>query len=143
MEYYEMSEKDRIMEELKKAQEASKKSAAKASQSAESGAMDIVEQMKQAQADASKSAKEAKASTEAASEDVIDELKKAEPKASKQAPAAKQHTVVAGESLGQIALNYYGSASTESWMRIYEANKDTIGDNPSAIQVGMVLNIPE
>ncbi|MFU8773070.1 MAG: LysM peptidoglycan-binding domain-containing protein [Anaerolineales bacterium] len=53
-----------------------------------------------------------------------------------------QHTVVAGDTLSHIALKYYGSAIKEKWMLIYEANKDTIGDNPNLIQPGMVLNIP-
>jgi nucleoid-associated protein YgaU len=53
-----------------------------------------------------------------------------------------QHKVVAGETLSHIALKYYGSAIKEKWMLIYEANKDTIGDNPNLIKPGMVLNIP-
>jgi nucleoid-associated protein YgaU len=54
-----------------------------------------------------------------------------------------QHTVVSGETLSHIALKYYGSAAKEQWMRIYEANRDLIGDNPNKIRVGQVLNIPE
>lgn len=53
-----------------------------------------------------------------------------------------QHKVVAGDTLSQIALNYYGSAAKDKWMLIYEANKDIIGDNPNLIRPGMVLNIP-
>jgi LysM repeat protein len=53
-----------------------------------------------------------------------------------------QHTVAADETLSHIALKYYGSAVKEKWMLIYEANKDTIGENPNLIRPGMVLNIP-
>jgi nucleoid-associated protein YgaU len=53
------------------------------------------------------------------------------------------HTVTAGETLSQIALQYYGSAGKEDWMAIYEANKATIGDNPSLIRPGQELKIPE
>jgi nucleoid-associated protein YgaU len=54
-----------------------------------------------------------------------------------------QHTVAAGETLSHIALKYYGSAAKEQWMRIYEANREVIGDDPNKIRVGQVLNIPE
>lgn len=53
------------------------------------------------------------------------------------------HTVSEGETLSQIALDYYGSAARADWMAIYEANKETIGDNPSLIKPGQVLQIPE
>jgi nucleoid-associated protein YgaU len=53
-----------------------------------------------------------------------------------------QHTVAADETLSHIALKYYGSAVKEKWMLIYEANKDTIGENPNLIRPGLVLNIP-
>lgn len=54
-----------------------------------------------------------------------------------------KHTVAAGETLSHIAQQYYGSASREDWMAIYEANKATIGDNPSLIKPGQELNIPK
>ncbi|MCP4419005.1 MAG: LysM peptidoglycan-binding domain-containing protein [Chloroflexi bacterium] len=69
--------------------------------------------------------------------------------AAKQASASKEpaikaeHTVVSGDTLGGLALKYYGSAVRDKWMVIYEANKEEIGDNPSAIRVGQVLQIPE
>jgi nucleoid-associated protein YgaU len=53
-----------------------------------------------------------------------------------------QHTVAADETLSHIALKYYGSAVREKWMLIYEANKETIGENPNLIHPGMMLNIP-
>ncbi len=54
-----------------------------------------------------------------------------------------EHTVASGETLGAIALKYYGSAAKEKWMAIYEANKEVIGDNPNLIKPGQVLKIPE
>ena len=38
-----------------------------------------------------------------------------------------EHTVAAGETLGALALKYYGSAVKDKWMKIYEANKAVIG----------------
>jgi nucleoid-associated protein YgaU len=59
-------------------------------------------------------------------------------------PAVKaEHTVVSGDTLSGLAAKYYGSGSRENWMAIYEANKEEIGDNPSLIRVGQVLQIPE
>ena len=52
-----------------------------------------------------------------------------------------EHTVVSGDNLSAIAKTYYGSA--DNWQAIYEANKETIGDNPSLIRVGQVLRIPD
>jgi nucleoid-associated protein YgaU len=54
-----------------------------------------------------------------------------------------QHTVAPGETLSHIATKYYNSAARDKWMAIYEANKETIGDNPSLIRVGQRLNIPQ
>jgi nucleoid-associated protein YgaU len=54
-----------------------------------------------------------------------------------------EHTVVAGDSLSAIASRYYGSATKEKWMLIYEANKELIGANPSLIRAGQVLKIPK
>ncbi len=54
----------------------------------------------------------------------------------------KEHTVAAGDSLSKIAAQYYGDGSAAKWKAIYEANKETIGDNPSLIRPGQVLKIP-
>lgn len=51
-----------------------------------------------------------------------------------------EHTVVSGDNLSAIAKKYYGDENR--WRDIYNANKATIGDNPSAIRVGMVLKLP-
>ncbi|MCP4536348.1 MAG: LysM peptidoglycan-binding domain-containing protein [Chloroflexi bacterium] len=55
----------------------------------------------------------------------------------------EEYTVVSGDSLSKIAKKYYESADRDKWMRIYKANKDVIGDNPSLIRVGQVLKIPK
>lgn len=51
-----------------------------------------------------------------------------------------EHTVVSGDNLSAIAKKYYGDEN--KWRDIYNANKATIGDNPSAIRIGMVLKLP-
>jgi hypothetical protein len=54
-----------------------------------------------------------------------------------------EHTIGEGETLSQIALNYYGHATREYWMVIYNANKVVIGDDPGMVKPGMKLKIPE
>lgn len=54
-----------------------------------------------------------------------------------------EHKVVSGDTLGGIALRYYGNAAKPYWMVIYEANKAVIGDNPNMIKPGQVLKILE
>ena len=49
------------------------------------------------------------------------------------------HAVRKGETLQQIALEYYGSRS--KWRRIFQANRAQIAD-PNKIYIGMKLNIP-
>jgi nucleoid-associated protein YgaU len=53
-----------------------------------------------------------------------------------------KHTVKEGETLSHLSSKYYGSTDKAKWMLIYEANKTAIGDNPSVIRPGLVLNIP-
>ena len=75
----------------------------------------------------------------------LDEIKRAmRSELESSAPKIKtEHTVSAGETLGALALKYYGSAVKDKWMKIYEANKAVIGDNPNVIKPGQVLKIPE
>jgi nucleoid-associated protein YgaU len=54
-----------------------------------------------------------------------------------------EHEVQEGETLSGIALKYYGSAEKEKWMKIYEQNKQVIGDDPGLIKPGQHLRIPE
>jgi LysM repeat protein len=51
------------------------------------------------------------------------------------------YIVISGDSLWKIALRFYNKGSL--WPKIYEYNKDVIGDNPNLIQIGQVLKIPD
>ena len=51
----------------------------------------------------------------------------------------ESYTVQAGDTLSKISQRFYGKASDD--MRIYEANRDRLGD-PDKIQPGQVLRIP-
>ncbi len=53
-----------------------------------------------------------------------------------------QHEVSNDDTLSALALKYYGSATKEMWMLIYEANKDIIGPNPNILRPGILLKIP-
>ncbi|WP_242926591.1 LysM peptidoglycan-binding domain-containing protein [Pontibacter vulgaris] len=50
------------------------------------------------------------------------------------------YTVQSGDSLSKIAKKHYGDAN--AWKKIYEANKQTIGDNPDLIKPGQRFVIP-
>ena len=50
------------------------------------------------------------------------------------------HTIEPGDTLASIAEKVYGDPTL--WRRIYEANRETIGDNPDNITVGTQLRIP-
>lgn len=50
------------------------------------------------------------------------------------------YTVTTGDTLASIAEKVYGDASL--WRRIYDANRQAIGDNPDNIVVGTQLRIP-
>ena len=49
-------------------------------------------------------------------------------------------TVKSGDSLSKIAKDVYDDAG--KYMKIYEANKDTIGPNPDIIKPGQKLVLP-
>lgn len=53
------------------------------------------------------------------------------------------HTVKSGDTLSHMALQYYGEATREKWMQIYEANKEQLGPYPGLIRPGDKLIIPE
>lgn len=59
----------------------------------------------------------------------------------KKAKEVKKHVVVSGDTLSGIAKKYYNDAG--KYMKIYEANKDLIGDDPDLIKPGMELVIPK
>jgi len=54
-------------------------------------------------------------------------------------PDAIYHTVVSGESLWSISQKHFGTGLR--WGEIYEANREVIGANPSAIKVGQMLAV--
>ena len=62
-------------------------------------------------------------------------------KEAKEAKEVKKHVVVSGDTLSGIAKKYYEDAG--KYMKIYEANKEVIGDDPSMIKPGMELVIPK
>jgi ABC-type amino acid transport substrate-binding protein len=53
------------------------------------------------------------------------------------------YVVQPGDTLSRIARELYGDARATSWQRIYEANRDVIGDDPGRLRVGMTLQIPQ
>ena len=54
----------------------------------------------------------------------------------------RTYTVQQGDFLSAIAQKFYGDGSEVSWRKIYDANRDTIGPDPTKLEVGMVLVIP-
>jgi nucleoid-associated protein YgaU len=50
------------------------------------------------------------------------------------------YEIQSGDTLATIAQQFYGDAS--QWRRIYDANKDTIGDDPDKLKLGTKLTIP-
>lgn len=59
------------------------------------------------------------------------------------AGTVQKYVVQAGDTLSEIAGKLHGDVSPVSWQRIYEANQELIGDDPSRIEAGMTLVIPE
>ena len=82
--------------------------------------------------------KEAKERTEKLQRETAQKAKAAEVQREK---AVVKHVVAAGDTLSAIAKKYYDDAG--QYMKIYEANKAVIGDNPDLIQPGMELVIPK
>jgi nucleoid-associated protein YgaU len=56
------------------------------------------------------------------------------------AAAARQYVVRPGDTLRGIAQDQYGDAG--QWPKIYQANRDQIGDDPDALVAGQTLQIP-
>jgi nucleoid-associated protein YgaU len=50
------------------------------------------------------------------------------------------YEIQSGDTLATIAQQFYGDPS--QWRRIYDANKDTIGDDPDKLKLGTKLTIP-
>ncbi len=53
----------------------------------------------------------------------------------------ESYTIEAGDSLWKIAEDAYGDGY--AWTKIYEQNKETIGDNPSMLVKGMKISLPK
>jgi nucleoid-associated protein YgaU len=125
------------------AQEAAGRAAADKA-AAEQAAADAQAKLKdmEAKAAADANAKAAAAANAAAVEARNADIKKMLD-AQKAAEVLDTHTVVAGETLSDISMKYYKSSIRDKWIKIYEANKDVIGDNPSIIKAGQVLKIPK
>jgi nucleoid-associated protein YgaU len=64
------------------------------------------------------------------------------PTAAAQAPKTAVYTVKKGDTLSQIAKNFYGFATPPYWKLIQDANKDLIKD-ANLIYPGQVFKIPE
>jgi serralysin len=54
----------------------------------------------------------------------------------------RTYTVQAGDFLSAFAQKFYGDVSEAAWIKIYNANRNTIGSDPTKLTVGMVLVIP-
>jgi nucleoid-associated protein YgaU len=57
-----------------------------------------------------------------------------------QTAGGDSYTVQSGDTLATIAQQYYGDPT--QWRRIYDANKDAIGDDPDKLKLGTKLTIP-
>jgi len=55
-------------------------------------------------------------------------------------PASGTYTVQSGDTLSRIAAKTLGDS--KRWKEIYEANRDTLGNDPSALEVGQSIKIP-
>src|SRR5688572_17485712 len=51
------------------------------------------------------------------------------------------YTVKQGDMLGTISNAVYGTS--KKWRKIYDANKDVLGEDPNSLKVGTKLRIPE
>ena len=60
---------------------------------------------------------------------------------SREAAEPTVYVVRRGDSLSRIAQRHYGEA--KQWTRIYEANRDLIGNDPNLIQPGQSLVLPK
>ncbi|MDP3724080.1 MAG: LysM peptidoglycan-binding domain-containing protein [bacterium] len=56
-------------------------------------------------------------------------------------PKGVEYVVGEGDSLSLLAEKYYGDMM--AWEKIYNANKDSVGDDPNLLYVGVKLLIPD
>ncbi|MDO5049528.1 MAG: LysM domain-containing protein [Actinomycetaceae bacterium] len=61
--------------------------------------------------------------------------------------SGNQYEVKPGDSLWSITARHLGSADpsviSDGWVKIYERNRDAIGDSPNLIHPGTILNLPD
>jgi nucleoid-associated protein YgaU len=57
-----------------------------------------------------------------------------------QVAGAQTYEIQSGDTLATISQQFYGDPS--QWRRIYDANKDVIGDDPDKLKLGTKLTIP-
>jgi nucleoid-associated protein YgaU len=58
-----------------------------------------------------------------------------------QEPAPEErHVVEEGETLQSLAARFYGSA--REWRRLYEANREVLGEDPNLPRPGVELRVP-
>ena len=58
-------------------------------------------------------------------------------------PAGGEYVVQPGDTLSTIAGKLYGDVAPGAWRAIWEANRETIGDDPNRIRPGMRLTLPQ
>jgi len=125
----------KLAEMQKKAEEAEKE--ARRREELAKKQMEIREERRKRLAEAQKKAAAAKAAVEAEKAAAV---KAAEESAAAEAAAARKYVVKPGDTLSQIALEFYGNAN--EWRKIHEANKEII-KNPGLIYPGQEFVIPE
>lgn len=54
----------------------------------------------------------------------------------------RKYTVKLGDDLSKIARYEYGSDCPTTVQKIFDANKPVIGNDPSQLRPGQVLNLP-
>jgi nucleoid-associated protein YgaU len=141
-----------VLDKFQADKAAAEKAAAAAKASAEKAAADKAAAAEKARQEANQRLADArvidaKQKATAATAKLVADAEAAKAKLAAEAEAAKnaviaEHKVGPDQTLSHIALKYYGSAAEPFWRRIYEANKEVIGDNPGMIRPGMTLKIP-
>jgi nucleoid-associated protein YgaU len=58
------------------------------------------------------------------------------------AAAGGEYVVQPGDTLSTIAGKHFGDVGPNAWRAIWEANRETIGDDPNRLRVGMRLTLP-
>lgn len=144
------AEAARIEAAAKAETEARQKIAAKAAADTASAKAKAEAEARAAAAVKAKAEADAAAKAKAAADALAQAQAAAKAKAEAEAQAAAKaawealprHVLAAEETLSHIALKYYGHATEPYWRLIYEANKETIGPNPSHVHAGLKLVIP-